>query len=218
MFSSFSCCFGWFILGALLGWLLNWLLCRLFGCCNKKTVTENTVVTHTSNAAQNVASEVQSLAGDAVSATKSAATSVASTAESVSDSAVSGAKTLASDAVAATSKVVSGTASILPTASSAFVLDSTAAAAAGFKIKGPNDLTVIEGIGPKINLLFNNAGYHTFAEVSKMTEAQMQKILDDAGPRYRLAKPGTWAKQAELAAQNKWAELKAWQDHLNHGV
>lgn len=222
MFSSFSCCFGWFILGALLGWLLNWLLCRLFGCCNKKSTAQNTVVTHTTNTAHNVASNVQSLAGDAVSATKSAASSVATKAESVTEAAVSGAKTLASDAVStaesATNTVVSSAASILPTAGSAFVLDSTAAAAAGFKIKGPNDLTVIEGIGPKINLLFNNAGYTTFAEVSKMSEAQMQKILDDAGPRYRLAKPGTWAKQAELASQNKWAELKAWQDHLNHGV
>ncbi len=105
-----------------------------------------------------------------------------------------------------------------PAAAKSFVLDTTAAKAAGYKLKGPNDLTVIEGIGPKINLLFNNAGFHTFAEVAKMTEAQMQKILDDAGPRYRLAKPGTWAKQADLAAQNKWEQLKSWQDELKHGV
>lgn len=100
----------------------------------------------------------------------------------------------------------------------AYVLDSTAAKAAGFKIKGPNDLTVIEGIGPKINQLFNNAGFHTFAEVSQMAVSQMQKILDDAGPRYRLARPDTWAQQAELAANNKWAELKTLQDELDHGV
>ncbi len=109
-------------------------------------------------------------------------------------------------------------AAVAPAAAATYVLDKAAAKAAGFKIKGPNDLTVIEGIGPKINQLFNNAGYHTFAEVSKMNTDTMQKILDDAGPRYRLARPDTWAKQAELAAENKWAELKAWQDELDHGV
>ena len=100
----------------------------------------------------------------------------------------------------------------------AFVLDATAAKAAGFKLKGPDDLTVIEGIGPKINELFNKAGFHTFAQVSKMSEAQMQKILDEAGARYRLAKPGTWAKQAALCNENKWAELKKLQDELKGGV
>jgi predicted flap endonuclease-1-like 5' DNA nuclease len=100
----------------------------------------------------------------------------------------------------------------------AFVLDATAAKAAGFKLKGADDLTVIEGIGPKINELFKQAGFRTFEEVSKMAEAQMQKILDEAGPRYRLAKPGTWAKQAALCNQNKWAELKKLQDELKGGV
>jgi len=100
----------------------------------------------------------------------------------------------------------------------AFVLDTTAAKAAGFKLRNPDDLTVIEGIGPKINELFNNAGFHTFAQVSNMSEAQMQKILDDAGPKFRLAKPSTWAKQATLANENKWTELKTMQDNLKGGV
>lgn len=100
----------------------------------------------------------------------------------------------------------------------AFVLDTTAAKAAGFKLKGPDDLTVIEGIGPKINELFKQAGFHTFEQVSTMHQAQMQKILDEAGARYRLAKPGTWAKQAALCNENKWAELKKLQDELKGGV
>ena len=99
-----------------------------------------------------------------------------------------------------------------------FVLDTAAAKAAGFKLKGPNDLTVVEGIGPKINELFNNAGVVTFAQLASQSISQMQKVLDDAGPRYKLAKPGTWAQQAALASENKWAELKALQDKLNGGV
>jgi predicted flap endonuclease-1-like 5' DNA nuclease len=76
----------------------------------------------------------------------------------------------------------------------------------------------VEGIGPKINELFNNAGVITFAQLAKQTVPQMQKVLDDAGARYKLAKPGTWAQQAALAAENKWSELKALQDNLSGGV
>lgn len=99
-----------------------------------------------------------------------------------------------------------------------YVLNSAAAKAAGFKLKGPNDLTVVEGIGPKISELFNNAGVTTFAQLAKQTVPQMQKILDEAGARYKLAKPTTWAQQAALAADNKWSELKALQDKLSGGV
>ncbi|MEO7344747.1 MAG: hypothetical protein ABIU85_07915, partial [Methylotenera sp.] len=107
--------------------------------------------------------------------------------------------------------------SLVPTPK-VYVLNTAAAKAAGFKPKGPNDLTVIEGIGPKINELFNNAGIITFAQLAKQSVPQMQKILDEAGARYKLAKPTTWAQQSALAAENKWSELKALQDKLSGGV
>ena len=97
-------------------------------------------------------------------------------------------------------------------------LDRTAARAAGFNVKGEDDLTAIEGIGPKICGLFHAAGYRTFTQVSNMTVVQMSKILDDAGPNYRLANPETWAQQAKLAATNRWTDLKALQDQLTAGV
>lgn len=108
--------------------------------------------------------------------------------------------------------------SVAPVSPNVHVLDIAAAKAAGFKLKGPNDFTVVEGIGPKINALFNNAGVTTFAQLAKQTVPQMQKVLDDAGARYKLAKPGTWAQQAALAAENKWSELKALQEKLSGGV
>jgi len=176
-----SCCFWWFLAGAVLGWLLNWLFCKWTCGCRKKVET----VTHAAPA------PVASVAPASPEPVRAAVAQPA--AEPVK-------------------------AAVAPVAAASYVLDVAAAKAAGFKIKGPNDLTVIEGIVPKLNQLFNNAGYHTFAEVSKMATDTMQKILDDAGPRYRLARPDTWAKQAELASENKWAELKAWQDELDHGV
>ena len=100
-------------------------------------------------------------------------------------------------------------------------LDVDAAKAAGFKVKqnnGQDDFTVIEGIGPKINELIHNAGIHTFTDLANKHVDVIQKILDKAGPRYRLAKPGTWPAQSDMAANNKWDSLKAWQDELDGGV
>ncbi len=100
----------------------------------------------------------------------------------------------------------------------AATIDLAAAKKAGFAIKNANDLTVVEGIGPKINELFNNAGIKTFTQLAAATVPQMRKILDDGGSRFRIANPGTWAQQAALAANNKWAELKKLQDKLSAGL
>ncbi len=105
-----------------------------------------------------------------------------------------------------------------PAAAKAKVVDLKAARAAGLKIKSVDDLTVIEGIGPKINSLFKDAGLKTFAQLATATVPKIRKILDDAGPRYRIANPSTWPKQAKLAADNKWTALKKLQDDLSGGI
>jgi predicted flap endonuclease-1-like 5' DNA nuclease len=105
-----------------------------------------------------------------------------------------------------------------PAAPAAAVIDLAAAKKAGFTIKNANDLTVVEGIGPKINELFNNAGVKTFVQLAAATVPQMRKILDDGGSRFRIANPSTWAQQSALAAENKWDELKKLQDKLSAGV
>ncbi len=93
-----------------------------------------------------------------------------------------------------------------------------AAAAAGFKIKGSDDLEIIEGIGPKIAGLFRENGTGTFDKVMNMSVQQMQAILEKGGPRIKLANPGSWAEQAKLCYENRWAELRALQDNLTAGV
>ena len=103
-------------------------------------------------------------------------------------------------------------------APAATVIDLAAAKKAGFAIKNANDLTIVEGIGPKINELFNSAGIKTFVQLAAATVPQMRKILDDGGSRFRIANPSTWAQQAALAAENKWDELKKLQDKLSAGV
>ena len=105
-----------------------------------------------------------------------------------------------------------------PAAPAAALIDLAAAKAAGFALKNANDLTVVEGIGPKINELFNNAGIKTFVQLAAASVPQMRKILDDGGSRFRIANPSTWAQQGALAAANKWTELKKLQDELSGGV
>jgi predicted flap endonuclease-1-like 5' DNA nuclease len=97
-------------------------------------------------------------------------------------------------------------------------VDVGAAALAGFSVKGDDDIIIIEGIGPKIAELFRNNGVSTFAQVSKLSVPEMSAILDKGGSRFKLANPGSWAHQAQLAAENRWAELKVLQDELYAGV
>ncbi|MCW5852495.1 MAG: 4Fe-4S binding protein [Anaerolineae bacterium] len=82
---------------------------------------------------------------------------------------------------------------------------------------GSDDLTIIEGIGPKIAGLFHAAGIRTFRQLSEMSTDQMQRILTEAGPRFRTADPTTWAEQARLAAAGEWEALKRLQDRLSGG-
>lgn len=80
-----------------------------------------------------------------------------------------------------------------------------------------DDLKIIEGIGPKIEDLFHNAGIKTWKSLSETSIEKLQEILDKAGERFSIHNPSTWAKQAELAYLGKWQELKTWQDSLDGG-
>lgn len=87
----------------------------------------------------------------------------------------------------------------------------------GFSSTNPNDLKVVEGIGPKIEGLFKDAGIKNWSELAATSTERMQEILTAAGSRYKLADPGTWAQQAALAAESKWEELRQLQANLRGG-
>lgn len=86
----------------------------------------------------------------------------------------------------------------------------------GKKIK-QDDLKMVEGIGPKIEGLLNDGGIVTWADLADAPTEKVQAILDEAGPRYRMHDPTTWAKQAKMAHEGKWEELEAYQDRLEGG-
>lgn len=77
-----------------------------------------------------------------------------------------------------------------------------------------DDLKAVEGIGPKIEGLMKAAGINTWRKLSTSKVETLKKILEEAGPRYRLADPTSWPKQAEMAADGRWDDLDEYQDFL----
>ncbi len=96
-------------------------------------------------------------------------------------------------------------------------VDKLAMKVLGFS-NNPEDLKIIEGIGPKIEQLLKDAGIRNWSDLAKASPERLQKILAQAGDSFRLAKPDTWPKQAELAADGKWGELSDYQDFLQGGT
>ena len=97
-------------------------------------------------------------------------------------------------------------------------VDYAAARAAGYLVSGPDNLEIIEGIGPSIAHLMRSNGVGTFAKLAGTSIAALQAIHDKGGTRFRVANPQTWAEQAGLAAANRWADLRRLQDELDAGV
>jgi predicted flap endonuclease-1-like 5' DNA nuclease len=81
----------------------------------------------------------------------------------------------------------------------------------------PESLQRVEGIGPKIEGLLWAGGIITMRQLATADLDTLQKILDAAGPRYRMHNPRSWSPQAELIADENWDELKKYQDFLVAG-
>ncbi|MGF1558156.1 MAG: 30S ribosomal protein S2 [Flavobacteriaceae bacterium] len=81
-----------------------------------------------------------------------------------------------------------------------------------------DDLTKIEGIGPKAAEALVNAGIVSFEDVSNADTDAIKEILTEASSRMAHLDPTSWPKQAKLAADGKWDELKEWQDNVKGGI
>ncbi|MCB9309585.1 MAG: hypothetical protein H6567_05980 [Lewinellaceae bacterium] len=80
-----------------------------------------------------------------------------------------------------------------------------------------DDLTKIEGVGPKIAQLLKDNGISTFDGLSKAKADAIKTILDKGGSRMQMHDPTTWPAQAKLAAKGSWDELNKLQDELKGG-
>ncbi len=79
-----------------------------------------------------------------------------------------------------------------------------------------DDLTKIEGIGPKIAQHLNAAGIRSFSELASSSPMKIREILDEVGG-FAAHDPSTWPDQAQLAAAGDWDKLSEWQAELDGG-
>lgn len=79
------------------------------------------------------------------------------------------------------------------------------------------NLTIVEGIGPKIEAILKNAGIMTLEQLAQADPADIERILEQADPRYQMHDPATWPAQARLAANGNWDVLEDYQEKLKGG-
>jgi predicted flap endonuclease-1-like 5' DNA nuclease len=96
--------------------------------------------------------------------------------------------------------------------------DAVAAEQAFMKKIPENDLTLVEGIGEKIEAILKKRGIDTWRKLAQTADEEIKNILlTDGGPSYAVHEPKTWSTQALLAYQGRWAQLKEYQDLLIGG-
>jgi large subunit ribosomal protein L21 len=83
--------------------------------------------------------------------------------------------------------------------------------------KKGDDLTIVEGIGPKAAEALIAGGIDTFVKLAAASASDVKAILDASTNKVQHLDPTTWAQQAQLAADGKMDELKTLQDALNGG-
>ena len=81
--------------------------------------------------------------------------------------------------------------------------------------KSADDLTKLEGIGPKVAKVLNEAGIMSFADLAHAEAAKVQGTLNAAG--MQMMNPEGWIEQAKLAAQGDTEGLAKLQDELKGG-
>jgi len=80
----------------------------------------------------------------------------------------------------------------------------------------PDELTKLEGIGPKISEALIAAGLDTFAKVAAASQEDFQAALEASGMSFAPSAE-SWAEQASYAAKGDWDGLDALQDTLVSG-
>lgn len=86
----------------------------------------------------------------------------------------------------------------------------------GLASNASDDLTQVEGIGPKMNQALQNAGIRTFRQLAETDEESLKSAIEQANLRFAPSLP-TWSRQSKLAAEGKWKQLVKLQDKLIAG-
>ena len=71
-----------------------------------------------------------------------------------------------------------------------------------------DDLTVVDGVGPKIAGLLSDAGIDSWRALADADVERLRLVLVEAGPRYRMHDPSSWPTQGRLLAEGRWQDFK----------
>lgn len=105
-----------------------------------------------------------------------------------------------------------------PSASVAEVAAPAPKASRAKKTSGGDDLTVIEGLGPKSAQALIAAGITTFAQIAAMSGDELQEIVKvQAKVRILDGQTKTWPKQAKFLVEGDEAGFKQYTEHLVGG-
>jgi predicted flap endonuclease-1-like 5' DNA nuclease len=83
------------------------------------------------------------------------------------------------------------------------------------EVAEPDDLTRIEGVGPRVQEILNANEVRTYADLAATHPEHLRGWLREAGLAF--IDPATWPQQAALAAVGNWEDLKALQADLTAG-
>ena len=241
--SLLTCCFWWFVFGALAGWLLSWLFNRLFGRTEVHEIAAPAPATPLPVAAATRADDLVVIEGigpkiadllrrHGIDTFDKLARADAASLWAILDKGgpryrLANPGTWPAQALYCVrgdwdglkryqDELYAGV-QLLADVPADVVIDVAAAKAAGFDMKGPDDLEIVEGIGPKIAQLLRQHGVTTFVQLASAAPAEIAAILERGGPSFRIANPGTWPDQAGYCVRNDWAGLKQLQDRLTAG-
>jgi predicted flap endonuclease-1-like 5' DNA nuclease len=79
-----------------------------------------------------------------------------------------------------------------------------------------DDLTIVEGIGPKMAAALKAAGINNFTQLESASLPDLETAIRNAGMRFAPSMP-TWAEQAAYAVRGDWDGLKTLQGTLKAG-
>jgi predicted flap endonuclease-1-like 5' DNA nuclease len=79
----------------------------------------------------------------------------------------------------------------------------------------PDDLAMIEGIGPKISRLLAKEGIRTFNDLAEADPTRLEQIL--RANNLPMANPSTWPAQARMIANGEWDRFNVLRDQLSAG-
>lgn len=78
-----------------------------------------------------------------------------------------------------------------------------------------DDLTVLDGIGPKVSSILRLAGVNSFQRLADIDENRIREILEAENPGLlQLTDPTTWPEQARIAAEGDWESINSLKDVL----